>query len=52
MSKNEIWDKFLKLIITKISSISFQTWFKDLELYNMDNDKITLTVPFEAQKIN
>ena len=50
MSKNEIWDKFLKLIITKISSISFQTWFKDLELFKLSDDKITLTVPFEAQK--
>ena len=50
MSKSEIWDKFLKLIITKISSISFQTWFKDLKLLDINDDKITLTVPFEAQK--
>ena len=50
MSNNEIWNKFLQLIITKVSSISFQTWFKDLKLERIDNDSIILTVPFEAQK--
>ena len=47
---NEIWNKFLELVNIRVSSISYQTWFKNLKLHSIDSENIILMVPFEAHK--
>lgn len=47
---SSIWDKCLDIINSKINLVSFNTWFKDTNLINMDNNKATIEVPISIQK--
>ncbi len=50
MSNKEIWEKFLELIKPHLNPISYNTWFEDTKLYEIDDEKITLEVPFALHK--
>ena len=44
------WDDFLKIIKSKLSSVSYDTWFKDTKLKNIYNDTINIIVPMSFHK--
>ena len=45
MSIEDIWEKFLSKIKSKVSLMSYNYIFKDLKLYSYDNSKIIIIVP-------
>ena len=45
MDKDKIWNEFLVQINSKVSSASFNTWFKPLKLLDISEDKIILMNP-------
>ncbi|MBR3116575.1 MAG: chromosomal replication initiator protein DnaA [Bacilli bacterium] len=50
MDNNEIiWNKFLSLIKKRLSSLGYDTWFKDTHLYSLDEEAIII-VPTAAHK--
>ena len=52
MDENSIWENFLNLIRTKISSISFDTWFSETKLYKIEDKKVFIIVPMQLHKKN
>lgn len=50
MSNDLLWEKFFEQLNLKISSISFNTWFKKTKLFSMDNNKIVIEVEMSFQK--
>ncbi len=46
----ELWQNFLNTIKNEINSASFNAWFNDLKLLNVDNESITIQVPMEIHK--
>lgn len=50
MDENTIWLKFLELVNNRVSSISYNTWFKDIKLFNMTSSEVNIVVPFPAHK--
>ncbi len=50
MESNFSWDSFLQIIKSKLSSVSYDTWFKDTELVNMTDDTINIRVPMSFHK--
>ncbi len=50
MKIDTIWSNFLSHISDRVSSITFNTWFKDIKLYEINDDNIKLIVPYEPQK--
>ena len=44
MNIDSLWDSFLEKIKPRISSLSYDTWFKDTKLVSLDNnvDKILI----------
>ena len=48
--KTEIMNKVKEFIKEEISTISYDTWFKGLEIHNITNDQITLSTPTSFQK--
>jgi chromosomal replication initiator protein len=50
MSKDELWTQFLDVLRSKISTVSFDTWFKDTKLLNMNNGKLIIQVPMTFHK--
>ena len=47
---NLSWDLFLSNIKSKLSSVSYNTWFKETKLYNQSDDSITIMVPMSFYK--
>lgn len=45
-----LWDNFLNVLKSKISSVSFDTWFKDTKLLKQDNCKLVIQVPMTFHK--
>lgn len=45
MDNNKLWDEFLKIIKEKISTLSYQTWFEDTDLYSIKDNVATVVVP-------
>ena len=37
-----LWENFLNVLKSKISSVSFDTWFKDTKLLKQDNCKLVI----------
>ena len=37
MDKDTIWQNFLNIIRSKLTSLPFDTWFKGTKLYELDN---------------
>ena len=47
---NLSWDLFLSNIKSKLSSVSYNTWFKETKLYKQSDDSITIMVPMSFYK--
>ena len=45
MDVEDIWEKFLEKIKTKVSLMSYNYIFKDLKLYSYEDSKIIIIVP-------
>ena len=52
MNEKQLWDKFLELIKEKISSISYDTWFKDTVINKIEENKVSIIVPMQLHKKN
>lgn len=50
LNYNIIWDNFLNKIKEKISTLSFETWFKDTFLYDIDHGVFKVIVPMSIHK--
>jgi len=50
MNTEKIWENFLEVIKTKISKISFDTWFANTILYELKDNKAIVIVKMHMQK--
>lgn len=50
MNVDIIWTNFLKQIKDELTSLSFDTWFKDTKLYKLDDGKAYIIVPMPIHK--
>ena len=50
MNTEKIWENFLEAIKTKISKISFDTWFANTILYELKDNKAIVIVKMHMQK--
>lgn len=50
MNVTSLWENSLDIINKKVNPISFNTWFKDANLINLDNGKAVIEVPMPMQK--
>lgn len=50
MNVDSLWQIFLDKIDQKVSQISFNTWFKNTKLHEMNDDKIVIAVNKDFQK--
>ncbi|MBQ3021587.1 MAG: chromosomal replication initiator protein DnaA [Bacilli bacterium] len=50
MENNFSWESFLKIIKTKLSGVSYDTWFKDTKLAKITDDTISIEVPMSFHK--
>lgn len=50
MNYKIIWDNFLEKIKDKISTLSYETWFKDTSLYDIVNGVFRVIVPMSIHK--
>lgn len=52
MDLNSIWNSFLDKIKSQISDISYDTWFSETKLINLNNSTATVLVPYHIHKKN
>ena len=50
MNVEILWSKFLSEVKNDLTSLSFDTWFKDTELYKLDDGKAYIIVPMPIHK--
>ncbi len=50
MNEKMIWSNFLNSIKNEITPLSFDTWFKETELYQLDNGLAKIIVPMGISK--
>ena len=50
MDKEKIWDTFLSQVNVRVSSITYNTWFKDLKLLTINDKDIVVVVPYLVHK--
>ncbi len=50
MNVDNLWNNFLEQIKTKISSLSYDTWFKNTKLVSLDNNVAKILVDSPLQK--
>ena len=50
MNVEILWSKFLSTIKNELSSLSFNIWFKDTELYKLEEEKAIIIVPMPIHK--
>ena len=50
MNVDILWSKFLSEVKDDLTSLSFDTWFKDTKLYKLDNGKAYIIVPMPIHK--
>ena len=50
MDNKILWEKFLENIKSDVSSLSYETWFKDTKLHKLDNNTACVIVPFILHK--
>ena len=50
--ETDLWSKFLSILSNKVNDITYNTWFKPLELYKLDqeNQNIIIKVPMHSYK--
>ena len=47
MNYDLLWSKVLEKISEEVTSLVFKTWFKDTQIYKIENNIVTISVPFE-----
>ena len=52
MNNDIVWSKVLDIIKEKVSSLTYNTNFKETELYKLENNKAYIVVPFPFLKLN
>ena len=50
MDLKTIWDNFLNTVKLEVSSLPFNTWFKETKLYSLNNGKAIILVPMPIHK--
>ncbi len=50
MNTELLWNNFLEKIKDRISPLSYDTWFKDTRLYNLNNGTAVVLVPMSLHK--
>ncbi|MBQ2639627.1 MAG: chromosomal replication initiator protein DnaA [Bacilli bacterium] len=50
MNVDILWSNFLSQIKDELTSLSFDTWFKDTKLYKLENGKAYIIVPMPIHK--
>ena len=50
MNEKIIWSNVLELITNEVTSLSFETWFKDTELLNIEDTTLVVSVKNEFTK--
>lgn len=50
MEEKIIWQNFIERIKSEIDPMYYDTWFSELKLYSINNDKIQILVPMEIYK--
>ena len=50
MNIDNIWNKFLSTIKTKLSSLSYDTWFSTSKLVELNEEHAVIIVPTIAHK--
>ena len=50
MNKDIIWNNFLDKIKERISPLSYDTWFKDTRLHNIEGSSAIILVPMSLHK--
>ena len=50
MNVDVLWANFLTQIKEDLSSLAYDTWFKDTSLHKLDNGKATIIVPMQIHK--
>lgn len=50
MNEIEIWNNTLKLIQNEITSLAYQTWFEDTQLYSLEKNVAKIIVPYAVHK--
>ena len=44
------WSDFLNIVKSKLSSVSYDTWFKETKLYNISDNSLDILVPMSFHK--
>ena len=52
MDTHVLWNTFLNSIKKELSSIAYDTWFSETELYSLDNNTAKVIVPMHIHKKN
>lgn len=50
MNEKVIWTNFLNIIQNEVTSLSYETWFKDTELYELKGGVASILVPMPIHK--
>ena len=50
--ETDLWSKFLSILSNNVNDVTFNTWFKPLKLYKLDqeNNNIIISVPMQSYK--
>ena len=47
---DELWKNFLEVVKNSISSLSYETWFRDTKLVTIRNNSAVIIVPMPVHK--
>ena len=50
MDEVKLWENFLDIIYKKTNPVSFNTWFNNIKLQDISNNKIIIQVPMDIHK--
>lgn len=50
LGNDKLWDNFLDIIYKKTNPVSFNTWFNNISLLNIIDNKLTIKVPMDIHK--
>jgi len=50
MNNDSLWSQVLELLHERVSSVSFNTWFKNIKLHNIEADNFTIQVDMYLHK--
>ena len=53
MNVESLWENFLEKIKSRISSLSYETWFKTTKLVSLDNNiaKVLVDLPIQKKQL-